>query len=347
MKKNFMKSKVAVATILSILAFSCSKIENTTYEELKDDLTAVEKESEEENVEEVIVSLTDLVSETEELSLLNDAIETAGLEPVMSGEGPLTVFAPTNQAVMGLFTLLGDEYQSFEDFDTLIELEILNRILTYHLVLGNLVSDNLVAGEVPTLYEGNSIEIVLSQDSFLIGDASEVDAKPIQKDRKATNGTLHVIDKILVPQDVIAFFGNPNPTNTAQKTIKELVMESDDFSFLKEALTITGLLDTLGEEGPFTVFAPSNQSLIGLLGLLGDGFSSLEDFTTQEDTDLLKEVLLYHVLGEELGSNNFNSGNLNTLSGDNVLQIIGEDGDYSLIDGLGLEANFSLTCLTK
>lgn len=347
MKKNkfvvFFK-KVTLALFAGLVIFSCEKIENTTYEEVLSEVAADdESQQEEEESNKTTGSLAQLISETEELSLLKLAVAKADLETVLEGDGSFTVFAPTNAAVEGLFNLLGSNYDSFDDFDTFVELEILSRILTYHMVEGQILSTSIAAGEIPTLYEGNSLEIIISGDSFIIGDASEVDAKPIAVDDMATNGVLHIIDKILVPQDVIQFLGNPDPTNTDEKTIKELILETEDFTFLKEALTLTGLLDTLGEDGPFTVFAPRNDALLGLLGLLGDEFTGLEDFSGPDEIALLRDILLYHVLGENLGSNNFFEGQLNTLSGNNTLDLVGEEDDFVLVDALQLEAKFTTT----
>lgn len=346
MKKNEfagLLAKNTLALLAGLVLFSCEQIENTTYEEVIGQEIIDQESQQEEDTNRVTGSLAQLISETEELSLLKSALSKAELETLLEGDGPFTVFAPTNVAVEGLLNLLGANYNSFDDFDTFIELEILERILTYHLVEGEILSTNIVAGEIPTLYEGNSLGITISGDSFVIEDASQVAAKPISIDGRATNGVVHIIDKILVPQDVIQFLGNPDPTNTDEKTIKELILETEDFTFLKEALTLTGLLETLGEDGPFTVFAPRNDALLGLLGLLGDEFTSLEDFAGSHEIALLRDILLYHVLGENLGSNNFFEGQLNTLSDGNTLRLAGDDDDFVLVDALQLESKFTAT----
>ena len=211
------------------------------------------------------------------------------------------------------------------------------------MVQGEILSTDFTAGEIETFYEGNSIEITASEGIFTIADASEINAKPFVLDKKADNGVLHIIDKILIPQDVIEFLGTVNPLGSGQKTIKELIVENEEFTFLKEALAITGLLDTLGEDGPFTVLAPNNNTLVGLLGLLGAEFSSLEDFASEEEISLLRDILLYHVIGEKIKSDDFVLGSLNTLSGSNTLQVISEQGNFALVDALFLEANFGVT----
>ena len=215
---------------------SCKKIDNITYEELKDDLAKTEQEQKDNSVIVPSLTLYELLSEAESTSLMLQALVKAGLEDELKGDGPLTLFVPSNAAVDELFNQLGSDYNSFDDFNSLVEVQVLTGILSYHMVQGNLESYNMEAGEIPTLYDGNTIEIKITNNSFVIGDASPVDAKPLLIDNKATNGTIHVIDKILLPEAVIIFLGNPNFTHTSDKTIKELLEENDDFKFLKEAL---------------------------------------------------------------------------------------------------------------
>ncbi len=328
--------KLVFIFLCTLVFFSCERAENITYAEIKDDIENREQDAQ-------LSSLAQLVTQTEQLSLLTEAFIAGDIMDLLNQNGALTLFAPSNFAIEELFTLLGDEYNSFEDFDSLLEQQILTRILTYHMVQGEVLSTDFTAGEIETFYQGNAIEITASEGAFTIMDASEINAKPLVLDKKADNGVLHIIDKILIPQDVNEFLGTVNPLGTGQKTIKELIVENEEFTFLREALAITGLLDTLGEDGPFTVFAPNNNTLVGLLGLLGDEFSSLEDFASEEEISLLRDILLYHVLGEKLNSDDFVLGSLNTLSGSNTLQVISEQGNFALVDALFLEANFGVT----
>ncbi|MGB3151602.1 MAG: fasciclin domain-containing protein, partial [Maribacter sp.] len=141
------------------------------------------------------------------------------------------------------------------------------------------------------------------------------------------------------------YLGSPNLNNTAHKTIKELIVENEDFILLKEALILTDLLNLLDEEGPYTVFAPANETFIGLLGYFNKDFSNLENLTGEAEIALLREVLLYHVLGSRLQSNEFVLGSIPTLSGSNTLAMVNQDdeGDqFSLVDALHLEANFDV-----
>ncbi|WP_171037045.1 fasciclin domain-containing protein [Maribacter algarum] len=335
MKKSFLKLNICLI-LLSILLVSCKKNENITYDAIKDSLEL--NEDVEENL-----SLAELIASTNQLSLLTEALLATDLPTTLDSKYPITLFAPTNTAVMELFELLGDDYNSFEDFDSLLEQEILTRILTYHMVEGNLSSTDFVTGEMQTLYEGNTIEFIHTGDTFVISDASEIDAIPFVLDKKATDGTLHIIDKILIPQDVFEFLNTLNPPNTVEKTIKELIEENEEFAFLKKALVLTGLLDTLGEDGPFTIFAPSNNTLTGLLSALGIEFESLDDFNTEEEIDLLRDILLYHVVPGTLESKDFRIGPLVTLSDENSISIDENEDEYVLIDATTLSSEFLTT----
>ncbi|MDT0607435.1 fasciclin domain-containing protein [Croceitalea rosinachiae] len=286
-------------------------------------------------------SIVELVTETEELSLLEEALIKAGLVDALSAEGPFTVFAPTNAAADGLFTALGDSFNSFDDFDNFIEIEILKQILLYHVVDSNIMSTDLTAGTIPTLLTDESIEIIASGDTFVVGDASDVDANILSADNEASNGVVHIIDKILIPTEVQEFLDSLNEVQG--KTIAELVEETEGFTFLKEALELTGLLETLDSEGPFTVFAPTDDALSGLLAVFGSQFTSIQDFTSEEEIALLRQVLLYHVLPGTTTSSDLSVATINTLSGDNTLDVVTTESGFGLVDVLQVPAAIEIT----
>ena len=91
------------------------------------------------------------------------------------------------------------------DFDTEGEIALLKNILLYHVVAAQVKSTDLAEGEVATAFVDNSISVVMSGDTFVIGDASEADANLATIDLEATNGVVHVIDKVLLPQAAIDF----------------------------------------------------------------------------------------------------------------------------------------------
>ncbi|WP_298485572.1 fasciclin domain-containing protein [uncultured Maribacter sp.] len=340
MKTTLQLKKLLLLSAFAIL-FSCSKnnSEEKIEEIIKEEST---KEEEEEIVEQVVtLNIIESINETEDLSLLKAAIVKAGLESNFSVDGPLTLFAPTNKAIEELFILLGDNYNSFDDFNDFIEIELLKRILLYHGVEKQLNSDALSAETLETLLEGDNIKIIASGETFVIGDASEVNANLLEIETKASNGIIHTIDKILIPTEVQDFLNTANATNS--KTISELVQENEDFSLLKDALEITGLLDTLNEDGTYTVFVPTNDSFGGIYALLGAEITSLDDIDTAFEIDLLRDVLSYHVLNDVVYFSDITEGEIATLSGENKIKISPTSNGYELIDATTLGVNFILT----
>ncbi len=137
-------------------------------------------------------SASDIVavaSSTDDLSTLVTAVSAAGLVETLQGEGPFTVFAPTNEAFAALPEGLLDQLLLPCNQDALAQ------VLTYHVVAGEVMSSDIEPGDVPTV-EGQSV--TLSTDAgVMVNDATVVTA-----DVAASNGVVHVIDGVLVPSDV-------------------------------------------------------------------------------------------------------------------------------------------------
>jgi len=119
-------------------------------------------------------------------SILVQAVVKANLVETLSGAGPFTVFAPTNDAFTALFAQLG--VTGIADLTA----AQLVPILTYHVVSGNVLSNQLSNGSVTTL--NGSINVSLSP-----APAINTNSKIIATDVQASNGVIHVIDKVLLP----------------------------------------------------------------------------------------------------------------------------------------------------
>jgi uncharacterized surface protein with fasciclin (FAS1) repeats len=262
-------------------------------------------------------TLVDLVVETEALSVLEAAVVKAGLVETLNGEGPFTVFAPTDDAFVALLNALGDDYNSLDDFDTEGEIALLTDILLYHVAPGDIRAADLAEGTVPTALEGNALTVIASGDTFVIGDATDNPAGITGTDFLASNGVAHTIDKVLLPPSAVAFLAS-----LQLKTIVEIAVETDDLSLLVDALTAAnaGLVETLNGDGPFTVFAPTNQAFVDLLAVMGDNYNSLADFDTPEERTLLVDILTYHVVtGIAAFSSDLSNGQqIGTVQGESV-----------------------------
>jgi len=123
----------------------------------------------------------------ENFTTLVQAVVKAGLVDALSSAGPFTIFAPTNDAFDALFDQLG--ISGVDDLTA----EQLVPILTYHVVPGNIVSNELANGEVSTLNEGSSLTVDLT------GGVMINESKVIAANIQGTNGVIHVIDQVLLP----------------------------------------------------------------------------------------------------------------------------------------------------
>jgi uncharacterized surface protein with fasciclin (FAS1) repeats len=135
-------------------------------------------------------TIVDVAASNPDFTTLVAAIEAAGLAETLSGEGPFTVFAPTNAAFEALPEGLLDKLLLPENK------EVLTQILTYHVVAGEVMSSDIEPGEVPTV-EGEDLTIKVKDGTVTVNGAT-VEAADVE----ASNGVIHVIDEVLVPPNV-------------------------------------------------------------------------------------------------------------------------------------------------
>ncbi len=130
--------------------------------------------------------IVDIAAGNEAFSTLVAAVTAAGLVDTLKGEGPFTVFAPTDEAFAALPE--GTVEALLEDIPTL------TAILTYHVVPGTVMSTDLADGMMAETVNGASVTIG-------VGDSVTVDGATVtQADIVASNGVIHVIDTVILPQ---------------------------------------------------------------------------------------------------------------------------------------------------
>jgi uncharacterized surface protein with fasciclin (FAS1) repeats len=135
-----------------------------------------------------------LASGNQDLSTLVTAVKAADLVSTLQGEGPYTVFAPTNAAFAAL---------PAGTLDTLLEpanKSQLSGILTYHVVAGDITSDQLKDGQVVKTVNGQDLTVNVRDGKVTITDAKGGTATVVTADVDASNGVVHVIDAVLLPQ---------------------------------------------------------------------------------------------------------------------------------------------------
>jgi len=244
--------------------------------------------------EEDLDNIVEIAQATPELSSLVAALQKADesanndLITALSGDGPFTVFAPTNQAFADLLAQL-DGFDSLDDFSSEQLQDLLAVILTYHVVADAAFSTDLSDGMSLTTLQGSTLQVSTSGGVF-IQDATDVDAQVTTADVEASNGVVHIIDKVLLPQAIL-----DGLADIILMPITDLAIGNENLENLVAALVAAdGDLPTvLRGDGPFTVLAPTDEAFETFL----DG-AALADVPV----DVLTNVLLNHVISGEITS---------------------------------------------
>ena len=140
-------------------------------------------------------SVVQIVTEDDDLSIAQAAIEKAGLASTLNGDGPFTLFVPTDYAFNILFEDLG-----VSGIDEISSTELAN-ILQYHAIEARSFSTDLEAGMQPTTLEGESFRVLFDFNIFLIDENESNDnARIVQDNKLATNGVIHKINRVLLPE---------------------------------------------------------------------------------------------------------------------------------------------------
>jgi uncharacterized surface protein with fasciclin (FAS1) repeats len=252
--------------------------------------------------------IVDVASKNENFSTLVAAVKAAGLVETLQGEGPFTVFAPTDEAFAALPEGTVDDLLKPENKDKLVA------ILTYHVVSGKVPSSDVKSGEVPSV-QGDTIEVKAAEGKVMV-DGATVTAVDVE----ATNGIIHVIDQVIMPAMKQA---EPEPEAPKTNNIVDVAMGAGDFETLIAAAKAAGLVDTLTGDGPFTVFAPTDEAFAKL------GDDTIEDLLKPENKEKLAGILTYHVVKGKVTSKDIASGKVATVQGD-AIKVKVKKGNVSL-----------------
>ena len=284
---NYLK-KISLVLTLLITTISCSNDDDNTVT------------TQPQNIVEIALETPNLTSLVAALTAADGDLVT-----VLQGDGPFTVLAPTNDAFTAFLSANG--FNTLEDVPT----DVLTQILLNHVIMADVVANDLItsgAGYTNTLATGpnnNALSLYFNtSDGVTFNGVSTV----TQADIEATNGTIHIVDAVIGIPTVVTF-----------------AVADPSFSTLVTALTdltpATDFVSTLEGEGPFTVFAPTNEA-----------FSALPAIPEEE---ALTQVLLYHVVGGNVTSSDLtNPGETTaeTLQGDSItITLPGSEGNIAII----------------
>jgi transforming growth factor-beta-induced protein len=210
-------------------------------------------------------NITDVAAANPDFSTLISAVEAAdpGVLEALSGPGPLTVFAPTNQAFANVASFLGIPLE-----DLLADQDFITALLQYHVIQGNVFSSQLIQdatiGEtrlIPTLIPNASIGVVVNEDQSVVLNGV---VNVVQTDLIATNGVIHVIDNVLLHRIVTDLLDEPTPPVVEPEPEPD---EAVDIVFLRVA--------HLSPDAPAVdVFVDGEVALAGL------AFGEISDWVT-------------------------------------------------------------------
>ena len=232
------------------------------------------------------------------------ALVQADLVSTLQGDGPFTVFAPTDQA----FTDAGIDLSTF---DTDEENATLVDILLYHVYSGAVYAADVTDGLTVAMVNGDDATFTVTDGTVMVGDATVTTA-----DVMSSNGVIHVIDKVLMP-----------PADLVD--IAAVAMSTGVHDSLVAALVKADLVSTLQGDGPFTVFAPTDQAFT-------DAGIDLDAFTTDEEIAALADILLYHVYSGAVHA-------ADVTDGLTVAMVNGDDATFTVTDGTVMIGDATVT----
>jgi transforming growth factor-beta-induced protein len=242
-------------------------------------------------------TLVELAIATPALSTLVTVLTLPDYAPVLSalsGDGPFTVFAPTNEA----FAAAGVD---------VTDVAAVTAILQYHVVAGKIPSSALQATQSVATLQGEEIVVTVTDAGVFVNGDSQVTIPDVM----ATNGVVHVVNKVLIPPSMLA--------PKAASTIVELAVATPALSTLVTVLTLPDyapVLAALSGAGPFTVFAPTNEAFAAA----GVNVS---------DVDAVTAVLQYHVVAGAIPSSALKpTQSVATLQGEEVVVTVTPEGVF-------------------
>ena len=218
-----------------------------------------------------VKNIVETAVSNEDFSTLVTLVGEAQLVDTLAGKGPFTVFAPNNAAFQKLLSAKGNE----KLLETLLDDKnrgLLQGILTYHVVPGKVMAKDVIKLANAGTANGQRVDIAFDEKA---GTVSVDGAKVIATDIECSNGVIHVIDSVILPE---------------QASIVGVAAGAKTFGTLIAAAKAAGLAGVLDTKGPFTVFAPTDDAFAALPA------GTVENLLKAENKDQLVAILKHHVV---------------------------------------------------
>lgn len=224
------------------------------------------------------------------------ALKAADLVETLQGEGPFTVFAPTDAAFAQIPAKTLEGLLKPEARGTL------TNILTYHVVPGRVAAAQVVKLKSASAANGQRLGIQANKAGVTVAGA-----KVTVTDIECSNGIIHVIDTVMMP---------------STKNIVGTAIGAGSFKTLAAALGAADLAEVLQTKGPFTVFAPTDEAFAAL------PTGTVESLLKPENRDQLVAILKYHVVAGRVYSDQLEKGQVKTLSGKSINVDLSDRGAF-------------------
>ena len=292
MKKNFLMYNFAILMAVSFLFVACNNDDDDTQPQPQ--------------------SIVEIAAADAQFSTLVDALTRVNLVSVLEGAGPFTVFAPTNAA----FDALGVDLSTISDED-------LTEILLYHVLGGAEITSGQIAEGQTYVTTAATTGPNDNQLSMLIEKAGTAvtingDISVSTPDVDATNGVIHIVNKVIMPLDVV---GHAAANSAFTSLVGALGAADGD------------LVNVLKGDGPFTVFAP-----------VDDAFAAIQSTVDGLTTEQLAKVLTYHVVaGANVRSTDLTNGQVVSTVNTPTTFTVNLGNEVTITDANGDESTVVLT----
>jgi uncharacterized surface protein with fasciclin (FAS1) repeats len=214
------------------------------------------------------MSVAEIIQQIEDFATLAAILQEAGLAETLQGPGPFTVFAPTEEAFAALPQAISEALVA--DNALLVD------ILRYHIIADQANSARLAQLGAVQAVSGAPLTITVSAEGGLLVN----DAQIVRSDISATNGVIHVVDRILAPPGLaLAMPAVPAEAirladdmaldetleelaaaDTSALTVVEIVRSISGLSIAARAIDAAGLAEALAQPGPYTLFVPTDPA---------------------------------------------------------------------------------------
>jgi transforming growth factor-beta-induced protein len=242
-------------------------------------------------------NIVETAVEAGKFKTLAAALKAADLIDAVSGKGPFTVFAPSDEAFAKLPKGTVETLLKPENKDKL------KAILTYHVVPGKVMAKDVVKVAGAKSLNGQRIDVKVDGAKVTVDGANVV-----ATDVACTNGVIHIIDSVILPAD---------------ENIPAVATKAGKFKTLLAAAKAAGLVDALSGDKALTVFAPTDEAFAKLPK------GTVEDLLKPENKDKLAAILTYHVVeGRVYSEDAVAAKAAKTLQGGSVKISVKDGGAY-------------------